>query len=243
MQASTRRGSRLLPGFRRPGIPLEHQRHVGPLDAHRWFSPVESGAHHEFLGARSQPGRAVHDAGAERTATAAVTEETPRFDTTVSSAQGDEWQALTSSSAPAYRGLEIAQGGAGTINLTFSPPAGTPAGTVVSGVLNVESTDDTLDESNVLARIPYEYAVGSSSTVPARPVLISALRLIGPGGAGDRYVQLTNVAGTSVSLSGWALKVADQNTTTTIPLSGSIAARGSLIVGDTGSRNPASRLL
>jgi hypothetical protein len=128
----------------------------------------------------------------------------------------------------------------GTLNVTFSPPAATKPGTVVSGTLNVVSWSSQWDRGDVLARIPYEYTVGTAQTVPSQSVLISSLRLIGPSGASDRYVALKNVTGSPISVSGWTLKLADQSVSSPISLSGTLAAGGTMIVADTGYRNSAA---
>jgi hypothetical protein len=103
------------------------------------------------------------------TATFTVAAETLRFDPNVTSSTGDPWLSANSASAPNYSPLAISPGSSGTIDLTFSPPASTPAGTVVSGVLNVETFDSSLDQGTTFAQVPYEYTVGTAATAPAGP--------------------------------------------------------------------------
>lgn len=75
----------------------------------------------------------------------------------------------------------------------------------------------------------------TSAVLPA-PVVISAIRLEGPGGTSDRYVDLANTTASSVSVAGWTLELDDSSTPTptAIPLQGTIAPYGHMLVADSG---------
>jgi hypothetical protein len=86
---------------------------------------------------------------------AAVTAEarTKAFDPAVASSTGDVWPR----SGP-FTPLALAPGQSGSIAVTITPSA--PAGTVVRGVLEVDTFDPLTSSGDQAALLPYEYRVG-----------------------------------------------------------------------------------
>jgi hypothetical protein len=118
---------------------------------------------------------------------------------------------------------------------TYSPsPSGSnvTAGDVVSitisGVTNPSSTPSSESITITTSSDP------GGASADATPVVIQELRLTGPGGLTDRYVELANLGGSTVSLTGWTLSVSDGSNTANISLSGSIDPNGHLLVADSG---------
>ncbi|HEU5001674.1 MAG TPA: S8 family serine peptidase [Actinomycetota bacterium] len=79
---------------------------------------------------------------------------TAAFDPNVSSTTGNIWSALEGITG-AYAPLVLQPGQTGTIQVGFTGPA--PNGTLVSGVLNVESFNFGTVSSDQIAAIPYSY--------------------------------------------------------------------------------------
>ena len=78
---------------------------------------------------------------------------TKAFDPAVASSTGDVWPR----SGP-FTPLALAPGQSGSIAVTITPSA--PAGTVVRGVLEVDTFDPLTSSGDQAALLPYEYRVG-----------------------------------------------------------------------------------
>jgi hypothetical protein len=84
------------------------------------------------------------------------------FDTTVSTSTGDNWLNAVDASPPAFTPASVAPNGSANMTVMFTPPVGTPVGTVVRGTLQVNNLADADQVGDVLAEIPYEYTVGTA---------------------------------------------------------------------------------
>jgi hypothetical protein len=87
---------------------------------------------------------------------AAVADLAP-FDPAVTATTGDRWRAAVDASAT-YTPLTLAPGQSGTIVVTITP--GAPAGTVVSGTLELDTFDPLTSMGDQVVAIPYAYTVG-----------------------------------------------------------------------------------
>jgi hypothetical protein len=80
------------------------------------------------------------------------------FDRTVGSSTGDPLLSYVDASAPAATPLAVPAGGTGTIHVTITPNA--PRGTVVRGVLYLNTQDAVTGGTDEVAAFPYTYTVG-----------------------------------------------------------------------------------
>jgi hypothetical protein len=94
-----------------------------------------------------------------------VLADTLGFDTSVTGSTGDYWLKAISSGASAA-GLGLAPGAGGQIDVSFTPSASTPVGTVVSGTLYIDDYLSDLQSGDQLAAVPYTYTVGTAPTNP-----------------------------------------------------------------------------
>jgi hypothetical protein len=86
----------------------------------------------------------------------------------VTGSTGDYWLRSINSGASAA-GLSLAPGAGGQINVSFTPSASTPVGTVVSGTLYVDDYFDDLQSCDQLAAVPYTYTVGTAPPATTTP--------------------------------------------------------------------------
>ena len=99
------------------------------------------------------------DAGAPSVATHfSATAHTRAFDPAVTSATGDPLLAYVSADAPAATPVTVAAGANGTIAVTITPTGA--AGTVVHGVLYLDTVDAVTGSTDEVAALPYTYTVG-----------------------------------------------------------------------------------
>ncbi len=92
------------------------------------------------------------------TANLAVVAHTRGFDAEVTSTSGDQWLATVRATAPSFTPVQVDANATGTITVTFTPSA--PKGTLVTGVLYVDTTSVSDQAGDELAAIPYTYTVG-----------------------------------------------------------------------------------
>lgn len=83
--------------------------------------------------------------------------QTRLFDTAVSASSGDLWLTSFVASAP-YTPLTLAPGQAGAITLTITPNA--PRGTVVRGIIEIDTFNPITVQGDEIVAIPYAYRVG-----------------------------------------------------------------------------------
>jgi hypothetical protein len=99
------------------------------------------------------------DAGSPAvTNTFTATAHTRPFDTTVTSTSGDPLLGDVNSAAPAATPVSVEVGASGTITVTFTP-SGSP-GTIVQGLLFLDTFDSVTGSTNEVAVIPYMYKIG-----------------------------------------------------------------------------------
>jgi hypothetical protein len=79
------------------------------------------------------------------------------FDTDLTSSSGDPLLADVNSSAPAATPVTVGVGDHGTITVTITPSG--PSGTVVQGILYLDTWDAVTGSTNEAAAIPYSYTV------------------------------------------------------------------------------------
>jgi hypothetical protein len=91
------------------------------------------------------------------TGNAAALAETQLFDGAVSSSSGDLWREAVDATAT-FTPLVLAPGETGTITVVFTP--GAPAGTVVTGSLQVDTFTTFTNSGDQVVSIPYAYRVG-----------------------------------------------------------------------------------
>ena len=91
------------------------------------------------------------------TNTFTATAHTVPFDRAVKASSGDPLLADVDASAPAAAPVSIGVGAHGSITLTFKP-VGAP-GTIVSGVLYLDTWDAVTGCPNGVAAIPYSYTI------------------------------------------------------------------------------------
>ena len=87
-----------------------------------------------------------------------ATAHTSPFDAAVSSSTGDPLLAAVQSPAPPSTPLQLTAGAAGHISVTVTPEGA--KGTVVKGVLYIDSIDPVTGSSDELAAVPYTYTIG-----------------------------------------------------------------------------------
>ena len=92
------------------------------------------------------------------TANLALVAHTKGFDAAVTSSTGDQWLATVKATAPSFTPVTVDAGANGTITVTFTP--GAPKGTLVTGVLYVDTTSVSNNSGDELTAIPYSYKVG-----------------------------------------------------------------------------------
>ena len=98
------------------------------------------------------------DAGSPSvTNTFTATAHTRPFDTAVTSSSGDPLLADVDSSAPAATPVSVGVGASGTITVTITPSGA--SGTVVSGILYIDTWDAVTGSTNEVAAIPYRYKI------------------------------------------------------------------------------------
>jgi hypothetical protein len=114
------------------------------------------------------------------TATASVLADTLGFDTSVTGSTGDYWLQSTNPGAPAA-GLSLAPGAGGQINVSFTPSASTPVGTVVSGTLYIDDHFNDTGSGDQLAALPYTYTVGTAPPATTTPPPATTPTPPGPG--------------------------------------------------------------
>jgi hypothetical protein len=99
------------------------------------------------------------DAGAPSVATHfTATAHTRPFDPAVTSATGDPLLAYVSADAPAATPVTVAAGAGGTIAVTITPSG--PRGSVVRGVLYLDTIDPVTGSTDEVAALPYSYRIG-----------------------------------------------------------------------------------
>jgi hypothetical protein len=92
------------------------------------------------------------------TGSSTVTAVTSSFDTAIASDTGDLWRFSVDKDAPAFKPVEVPSFGTKTITARITPNR--PKGTVVTGVLYVNSYQIYDDAGSDVIALPYEYTVG-----------------------------------------------------------------------------------
>jgi len=80
------------------------------------------------------------------------------FDRAVTASTGDPLLSYVDASAPASLPATVAAGGHGSITVTFTPSG--PRGSVVRGVLYLDTVDGVTGSTDEVAAIPYTYTIG-----------------------------------------------------------------------------------
>ena len=115
----------------------------------------------------------------------------------------------------------------------ISAPSGLPEGSLVysvDGRVTFQVSYNGGDGNDLVLTVASIRGNGTS------PVLISEFRLSGPGGITDEYIELINLTGRAVALTGWTLNAGTVNTTLSgLDLTGkSIPAYGHLLITNSG---------
>jgi hypothetical protein len=84
--------------------------------------------------------------------------ETNAFDTGVSSSTGNAWKRLAIDNFAPYSPLTLAPGQSGTITVNITPNA--PKGTVVHGLLGIDTMNPFTVSGDEIVVLPYAYSVG-----------------------------------------------------------------------------------